>query len=204
MKRFLSLALVLFLCGCGPASPADTPFALENPNGDRLALGMSQTELDALLTPEEGVSSQSQGPVTLIDYGGGADGPVSIAYRSDKAVSLNLGFYPNGEAAAPEDVSWSIQGITLGSREEDVRAAFQEPTRKYDQDLPSITCFPTLDKILTYDYLSDGTLLLADTGDNAFSLVFFVADGKVVGLSLFLAEQGHIFLPSTQMTKGGP
>ena len=54
MKRFLSLALVLFLCACGPASPADTPFALENPNGDRLALGMSQTELDALLTPEEG------------------------------------------------------------------------------------------------------------------------------------------------------
>ena len=116
----------------------------------------------------------------------------SIAYRSDKAVSLTLGCQPNGEAAAPEGVSWSIQGITLGSREEDVRAAFQEPTQEYDQDLPSITCFPTLDKVLTYDYLSDGTLLLADTGDNTFSLVFFLADGKVVGLSLFLAGQGAI------------
>lgn len=207
MKRYLPFAVLslLLLCACasGPA-----PLALENAAGDRLALGMSMEEINALLTMEETDAFHGTNRVLY----GEADAPITVIYTEDDtgsqtAGSLTLGL-PSGEPAAAGEVPWSIQGITLGSSEEDVRAALGYPTQEIDTLSELSAAYPDHCSILVYHYFSDGTLLAADTGDNDFSLFVLLSEGEVSCLSLFQKGQGPGFdLPQgsalSQTTRGG-
>lgn len=195
MKRYIPFAVLslLLLCACASGSAETAPFALENAAGDRLALGMSLEEIDALLTIEETDAFYGANRVLY----GEAGAPIAVIYTEDDtgsqtAGSLTLGLL-SGEPAAAGEVPWTIQGITLGSSEEEVRAAFGYPTRTFD-DLGGMGLrSPERCNILVYDYFADGTLLSADTGDNDFSIFFFFNDGKLTCLSLFLVDCGPGF-----------
>lgn len=195
MKRYIPFAVLslLLLCACASGTAEPAPFALENAAGDRLALGMSLEEIDALLTIEETDAFYGANRVLY----GEAGAPIAVIYTEDDtgsqmAGSLTLGLL-SGEPAAAGEVPWTIQGITLGSSEEEVRAAFGYPTRTFD-DLGGMGLrSPERCNILVYDYFADGTLLSADTGDNDFSIFFFFTDGKLACLSLFLVDCGPGF-----------
>lgn len=195
MKRYIPFAVLslLLLCACASGTAEPAPFALENAAGDRLALGMSLEEIDALLTIEETDAFYGANRVLY----GEAGAPIAVIYTEDDtgsqtAGSLTLGLL-SGEPAAAGEVPWTIQGITLGSSEEEVRAAFGYPTRTFD-DLGGMGLrSPERCNILVYDYFADGTLLSADTGDNDFSTFFFFNDGKLACLSLFLVDCGPGF-----------
>lgn len=195
MKRYIPFAVLslLLLCACASGTAEPAPFALENAAGDRLALGMSLEEIDALLTIEETDAFYGANRVLY----GEAGAPIAVIYTEDDtgsqtAGSLTLGLL-SGEPAAAGEVPWTIQGITLGSSEEEVRAAFGYPTRTFD-DLGGMGLrSPERCNILVYDYFADGTLLSADTGDNDFSIFFFFNDGKLTCLSLFLVDCGPGF-----------
>lgn len=196
MKRYIPfavLSLLLLLCACASGTAETAPFALENAAGDRLALGMSLEEIDALLTIEETDAFYGANRVLY----GEAGAPIAVIYTEDDtgsqmAGSLTLGLL-SGEPAAAGEVPWTIQGITLGSSEEEVRAAFGYPTRTFD-DLGGMGLrSPERCNILVYDYFADGTLLSVDTGDNDFSIFFFFIDGKLACLSLFLVDCGPGF-----------
>lgn len=191
-----ALALLLLLCACGKDPTAS--FALENPGGDRLTLGMSRDAIDAMLTAEAGYSAQKTDPLTLVQYHGGTSGPVSVTYAPDDsggqtAVSLTVG-QPFGEPDG--DPVWSIRGIVLGSSEEDIRGALGYPTLDHTKLQPTDITYPEAWNFLAYDYLADGTLLAADTNDSAFTLFFFLREGKVSCLSLYRKDQGPGFDPS--------
>lgn len=196
MKRFwtqclrpalLIAALSLTLCACGGAPDYDQVKLVNSQNGDALTLGMSRASVDALLLAQaEGWTAQeTEHPnLTLVDYQGGALGSVSVWFQDDQAVYFSVGVtsFPRTSDPVP-DSPWTLNGLGLGSSQEEVEAVLGYPTMR-SADLYAAAS-PELFQLLQYNYLSDGTLLAADTGDEAFSVGFFFQEGTVVLFGVF-------------------
>lgn len=196
MKRFwtqrlrpalLIAALSLALCACGGAPDYDQVKLVNGQSGDTLTLGMSRASVDALLLPQaEGWTAQEteRSGLTLVEYQGGDLDPISVWFQDDQAVYFSIGVtsFPRTSDPVP-DSPWTLNGLGLGSTQEEVEAALGFPTMR-GADLYT-TPSPELFQLLQYNYLSDGTLLAADTGDEAFSAAFFFQEGKVVLFGVF-------------------
>lgn len=193
LSATLVLAVLLSLCACGGEPDYDQVQLDNHQSSAVLTLGMDRTAVDELLAQDDGWDEQTvRGGRSCVDYYGGESGPITVWFQNDQAVYFAVGIseFPYHEPL--EASPWSIHGITLGSSKEDVEAAFGYPTLENTDSDP--TTQPLFQK-LSYCYLSDGTLLAADTGDESFSADFLLQNGTVIlfgvcapGYDLYLTE----------------
>lgn len=176
-------ALALLLCACG-GEPDYAQLPLENSqSGDVLTLGMDRASVDTLFAnPEE----RSEGSVTFVDYHNESLGDITAWFQDDKAVYFSVGQHSFPASAPGETSPWSVKGISLGSGSQAVEDAFGIPTRDSGA-LTAGSTAPTQFQVMQYKYLADGTLLVTDTGDDAFSVSFLLQEGKVILFGIFSA-----------------
>lgn len=174
----------LLLCACG-GEPDYAQVPLENSqSGEVLTLGMDRASVDALCANPEEREEREEGSVSLVDYHGEA--PVTAWFQEGKAVYFSVGQHSFPTSNPGESSPWSVRGIGLGSGSQEVEEAFGIPTRDSGA-LTAGSTAPTQFQVMQYNYLADGTLLVTDTGDDAFSVSFLLQEGKVILFGIFSA-----------------
>ena len=208
MKRLLLPTLLLIaaltLCACG-GEPDYAQVQLEShPGGDVLTLGMDWASVDAILASQEGWDQREEGGLTFVDYHGGDLGPVTVWFQEDKAIYFSVGQDSFPSSGPVEDSAWRVKGIGLGDSSQEVETIFGHPTQD-SGGTPESPAASHRFQLMQYKYLSDGTLLAADTRDEAFSLAFLLQEGKVVlfgvfcaGFDLYVANDAATQEPSDQ------
>lgn len=181
-------AVTLTLCACG-GTPDYGQLPLQNSqSSDTLTLNMSRDKVDALLGTDGDwdETTKSSGLYLVdVDYHNQTLGPVTAWFQNDEAVYFSVGVSDFPQSIPAVDSPWSLSGITLGSSRADIEAALGIPTQEYAdgwEDIPR----PRF-QVLKYNYLSDGTLLVTDTGDESFSAAFLLLEDQVVLFGIYSA-----------------
>lgn len=183
LPALLCAVLALTLCAC-EGEPDYTQVQLENSQGEEvLTLGMDRASVDALLSSQEGWDEREEGSLTFVDYHGGALGPITVWFQHDQAIYFSTGQDSFPSSGPVEDSPWQVKGIGLGSSRQAVMDSFGLPT----QDSGTLGAPDTQFQVMQYKYLPDGTLLAADTEDEAFSVSFLLQEETVILFGVFSA-----------------
>ena len=179
MKKQASIALsicLLILCiatlsGCTKNAVSSKGFwdsVTDNETKQSISLGMSKEEIEKMFSTSE-LPAQN-GEVSSVNVGEGKKS-IHLTYQDNKVTEISVGGQLKQDH--PIESNWSTHGISLGSTESDIIAAYGDVVKEENLNYPD-------GKILRYYFDKNGNSMDNDNQEETVSVNFWLENSKVI------------------------